>query len=111
MYAPTGKIVTKYAHAVKTSGFRAYWGDDASQQAPDMGDALLHETAFAWIRRQLRKEKPDVAPWGESQQQWTQRVRRVVQHISEKYDVHGLCFEFALRLDKLVANDGEGLRK
>ena len=50
-------------------------------------------------------------PGGESQQQWTQRVRRVVQHISEKYDVHGLCFEFALRLDKLVANDGEGLRK
>ena len=113
--SPVGGLILvpieKYARAVKSSGFRVYWGDDASQQSPDLGDVLLHETAVAWIRAQLRKEKPVVVPWEESQQQWSQRVRRVIQRINENYNVHGLCSEFPQRLEKVVAGEGERLRK
>ena len=96
---------------MKSSGFRVYWGDDASQQSPDLGDVVLHETAVAWIRAQLRREKPVVVPWEESQQQWSQRAQRVVQRINDTYNVHGLCAEFPQRLEKLVAGKGERLRK
>ena len=58
MYNPAGKIVAKYRQAVKDAGFHVFWGDDASQQSPDMGDLLLHETAVAWLRKKMRKEKP-----------------------------------------------------
>ena len=111
MYAPTGRIVEKYARAVKSAGFHVHWGDDASQQSPDLGDVVLHETAVAWIRARLRKEKPVGVPWEESQQQWSQRVRRVVKRINETYDVNGLCSEFPERLEKVVAGEGERLRK
>ena len=111
MYNPAGKIVAKYRQAVKDAGFHVFWGDDASQQSPDMGDLLLHETAVAWFRKKMRKEKPVVLPWDETQQQWTQRARQVVQYINENYNVRGLCAEFPQRLEQTLASQGERLRK
>ena len=111
MYNSTGKIVRAYAQAVQKNGFRVYWGEDASQQSPDMGDLLLHETAVAWLRKGMAKEKPDVLPWEETTQQWTQRVRRVVRKINEDFDVRSLCRQFRARLEATVATQGERLRK
>ena len=45
MYAPSGRIVHAFHTAVRQQGFRTFWGEDASRQAPDMSDLLLHETA------------------------------------------------------------------
>ena len=111
MYNPAGRIVSKYADAVGASGFRTFWGEDATPQSPDMGDILLHETAVAWLRRGLRREKPCVTPWEETQVQWAQRARRVVQRINVEFDVKGLCAEFPQRLDAVAASQGERLRK
>ena len=76
-----------------------------------MGDLLLHETAVAWLRKGMAKEKPDVPPWEETQQQWTLRIRRVVQKINDDFNVRGLCREFRARLEETAATEGERLRK
>ena len=47
MYAPSGRIVHAFNEAVRQQGFRTFWGEDASRQAPDMPDLLLHETAVS----------------------------------------------------------------
>jgi hypothetical protein len=111
MYSSAGRIVNAYAKAVQDCGFRVYWGYDASQQSPDMGDLLLHETAVAWFRMRMRKEKPAVRPWEETQQQWAQRAQRAVQYMNDNFDVRGLCSEFRQRLEKTAAGQGERLRK
>ena len=83
---------------------------DASSQAPDMGDILLHETGVSWFRKRMREEKPVVKPWLETYEQWTERARRAVQGINADYDVRGLCKQFPGRLAKCVAKEGDRLR-
>ena len=111
MYNPAGKIVLKYAEALAVAGFRSFWGNDASQQSPDMGDMLLHETAVAWLRQGLKSEKPRVVPWEETQLQWGQRASQVVRRINANFDVKGLCSEFPRRLSAAETGNGERLRK
>ena len=91
MYTSTGKVVAAYNRSEKECGFRLYWGDDASQQSPDMGDLLVHETAVAWLRQRMMREKPVVLPWEETQEQWIQRARRAVQHINDHVNARGVC--------------------
>ena len=71
LYGPAGKAVQEYAAAVEAAGFTLYWGRDAGRQSPDMGDVLLHETAVAWLRKRLAREKPDVPPWQETTALWS----------------------------------------
>lgn len=111
MYTSRGYIVEKYRQAVDDMGFRAFWGEDARVQSPDMGDILLHETAVAWFRKRMQKERPATAPWQETPQAWDRRARRVVQHINENFDVASLCRQFPQRLRAVVDSGGERLRK
>ena len=76
LFNSRGKAVRAYSAAVKAAGFKLFWGDDASQQSPDMPDLLLHETAVAWFRRKLSKQRPTCVPWEETQVQWAARARR-----------------------------------
>ena len=111
MYNPSGKIVRQYEEAIRRAGMRVFWGSDAWQQSPDMPDLLLHETAVAWFRRCMKLEWPVCAPWEETLPQWSQRARRVVEHINTNFDVEGLCSEFPQRLADVLDGDGERLRK
>ena len=111
MYTSGGRVVGAYKAAVLETGFRVFWGDDATTQSPDMGDVLLHETAVAWFRKRMRKEKPTGDPWNETPQAWERRAYRAVQHINEHFHVAALCREFPGRLRTLVDSDGERLRK
>ena len=63
MYTPQGFIVRDYEFALSDVGLQPFWGADATPQAPDMPDVLLHETAVGMFRNLLRKEKPAVEPW------------------------------------------------
>ena len=109
MYTGAGMICRKFEQALKEEGFRTYWGRDASKQSPDMGDVLLHETAVAWFRKLMRKETPEVAPWEETQEQWTRRARKVVRLMNQKYDVLGLCRDFPRRLEDVLERKGDRL--
>ncbi len=55
MYSPSGQVVAAYEAAVRECNFQLFWGPDAKQQAADMPDLLLHETAVSWFRCSLRK--------------------------------------------------------
>ena len=76
LYNARGAAVRAYSAAVKAAGFKLFWGDDASQQSPDMPDLLLHETAVAWFRRKLSKQRPTCVPWEETQDSGRQELGR-----------------------------------
>ena len=111
MYTGAGMIVRKFDEALQEEGFRTYWGRNAGKQSPDMGDVLLHETTVSWFRQRMRKEKPEVAPWEETQEQWTRRARRVIRYVNQEYDVAGLCREFPSRLADVIERQGDRLPK
>jgi hypothetical protein len=111
LYAPGGQVVRKYAAAVATASLRLYWGADAKQQSPDMGDLLLHETVVAWFRSRMRRERPVVRPWEETRAQWATRAARCMRAVNAECDVAGLCREFPARLQACLEQGGDRLRK
>ena len=111
MYTPGGQAVYQYAEAVEKAGFHLFWGPSAKKQSPDLGDVLLHETAVSWVRRRLRRSKPQVLPWLETREQWVARLRKVVREVNKDCDAKGLCCEFPARLEDLKARDGDRLPK
>ena len=111
MYTPKGHIVSAFSSAVAEAGFRTYWGANAEKQAPDMGDLLLHETAVAWFRGRMKREKPEVYPWLETRSQWAARAARCIRHINDNFDAEGLCRGFPKRLQACLDGDGERLAK
>ena len=96
---------------MKAAGFKLFWGDDAGQLSPDMPDLLLHETAVAWFRKKLSKQRPVCVPWEETQAQWTASSRHVVAFLNENHRVDRLCQQFLQRLRARKDSDGERLRK
>ena len=111
MYAPLGMVVHAYAAAVAAAGFWLHWGQNAEEQAPDVGDLLLQETAVAWFRGKMRRTKPTVVPWEETRAQWAVRAARSVKAIKSEYNVQGLCAEFPCRLRECMEHGGERLEK
>ena len=111
MYSPGGLIVGRFEAAIKESGMRTFWGPDAAMQSPDMSDLLLHETAVALFRKGMRSEKPCVAPWQETQAQWTERAARVVDWMNTSCDLTALCHEFPQRLVAVRDAEGDRLKK
>ena len=89
--------------------FSLYWGADASLQAPDMPDALLHETAVAMFRNRLRRERPAALPWEETQEQWACRGEKVVEWVNGNCNLDTLCRKFPERLQQLLARGGDRL--
>ena len=109
MYSPHGAVTHFYEEALAATGFSLYWGADASLQAPDMPDVLLHETAVAMFRNRLRREKPVALPWEETQEQWAARAGRVVVWMNARCNLVSLCKKFPERLHELLARDGDRL--
>ena len=107
MYAPSGQAVRAFENAAAMNKFRLLWGSDAKQQAPDMPDLLLHETAVSWLRNVLRRTKPECPPWKESLVQWSRRMLQAVAETNLMHDVESLCNQFPSRVDDCLAADGE----
>ena len=108
--ASTGRIVGAYKDALKLHGFRAYAGDDANGQPPDIPDALPHETAAGW-RRSYMKKHPLQKGKGIAamEQQLRERLGDCAAHINANYDVDGVCRAFPARLQEVVVAGGERL--
>ena len=110
MFSPCGKIVREYERALKRGGWRSFFGPDATLQAPDMGDMLLHETAVSWVRNRLRKLRSRCLPWDETSVQWANRMQKAVDHVNETYNADKLCRSFPRRLKLCVASGGDRLK-
>ena len=85
-------------------------GSDAREQPGSLEDLMLHETAVAWLRLLLARSTP-ARPWQETREDYATRLRGACGHANEKYDVTGLCQELPQRLQKLVDQEGDRLRK
>ena len=109
MYSPQGHIVRYYAEALDEAGFETFWGHDASQQAADMPDLLLHENAVGVFRNRMRKEKPVVVPWKETVEMWTERAAKVVQWMNDGDALDRLCRRFPERVQACSDAGGERL--
>ncbi len=94
MYSPSGQVVAAYEAAVRECNFQLFWGPDAKQQAADMPDLLLHETAVSWFRGSRRKIQPVVAPWHETPAQWSRRAMQALDEVNLHCDAEGLCMSF-----------------
>ena len=105
-----GGITDEYKAALRENGLKSYCGDDASRQPGASGDLMLHETAVAWIRYRERKTLPR-EPWTETVEQYTARLKGIVQHINNNHDVESLCKEFPDRMQAVVDNEGDRINK
>jgi len=110
-YEPSTSLITpEYAAAVNTHKFKTMMGDCASSQPGNLADILLHETAVAWIRVQLKNTRP-LDDWKETRDEYADRLRKAAAHINEHYDVAGLNNELVDRLREVVHRYGDRLSK
>ena len=91
---------------LSTNGLKAFNGDDASAQPGNLQELLLHETSVSWIRRR-EKITRSTSPWKETAEQFTVRMRNIVQEINDTLNVEGLCRALPKRIQKLVDAEGD----
>ncbi len=109
--ASSGTIVAAYREALAANGFRAFTGEEAKAQPPDIPDVLLHETAVSWVLAYFEKFPFKWVPKVESNYKlFGKRLKECEAYINKNYDVAGLCRGFPDRLDALVAAKGDRLR-
>jgi hypothetical protein len=105
-----GKITHEYKAALQEHGLRAYYKEDASEQAGNLQEVMLHETAVSWVRNREKVTQPN-EQWKETPQEFAARLRSICQYINDHYDVEGLCREFPQRLKMIVENQGDRINK
>ena len=109
-YALKGAAITaEYKAALAANNLRAFYGDSAAAQPGNLKDALLHETAVAWVRLRDTRTQPRHL-YKETVAEYGARLARAAQHINAKFDVQSLCRQLPERLDKLVALEGDRLK-
>ena len=103
----TSGITAPYKAGLRSSGLRAFMGDDAKEQPGDLQDMMLHETAVAWIRHRESTSRP-ATPWTETVTEFGARLRSICQDINQNCDVEGLCRKLPERAQAVA--DAEGGR-
>ena len=98
-------ITPEYKAALGLHGFRAFAGEDASIQPGNLQEAMLHETAVAWIRERLKKTLPK-CPWDEGEAAYAKRLKSAATYINENFNVDGLNREFPQRAAAIALAGG-----
>ena len=102
----TGKITPEYKDALAQHSLQAYQGNDASKQPGQLQEAMLHETAVAWIRRREAKART-LTPWTETEEEFGARLRGIVQDINDNCNVDSLCRALPRRLQQIIDAEGD----
>lgn len=105
-----GRITPEFKAALKESGLKAFWGEDASVQPGHMQEVMLHETAVSWLRVRLEDSLPRRC-WEETTDAFAARLRTCCADINSELDVDGLCRPFPTRIQKLVDAEGGRLKE
>ena len=106
--AGTGKITPEYSHALHTHGLRAFVGEDASSQPGTLQEAMLHETAVAWLRHRMKATSVK-EPWLETRQQFAARLRGATQWVNANYNVDALSRQLPTRVSQLIESKRDRL--
>ena len=102
----SGRITGGFKAALEEHNLKTYYKDDAGKQPGNLQEVLLHETAVSWIRRREAMNRM-TKPWEETPEEFTTRLKGVVQEINDTLNVDGLCRAFRQRVQKLVDRDGD----
>ena len=105
-----GHITRLYKGALEEHGLKAYYGDDASIQPGNLQEIMLHETAVAWVRRREAVTQKR-QPWTETVEEFGARLRDAADHINRHFDVEGLCKGLPERVQKVIDNEGDRIKK
>ena len=108
--AGTGGITPAFKAALAAHGFKAFMGDDASQQPGSLWEMMLRGTAVSWIRRALIWSLPP-RPWGESPSACACRLKSVDRDVNARCNVEALCRELPRRVLGVHAAKGGRLSK
>ena len=65
----TGYMTDEYKAALAANAFAAFAGEDARIQPGNLQEAMLHETAVAWVRYRLAKTVLS-RPWEATEQEY-----------------------------------------
>ena len=71
---------------------------------------MLHETAVAWLQRQLTLSRPRQS-WRESRISFGKRLCKAAKYVNDHYDADALCRELPERIATLILREGDRLRK
>ena len=105
-----GKITPEFKDALRESGFKAFWGEDASRQPGHLQEMMLHETAVSWLRVRLSESLPKRC-WEETPEKFAERLRGCCSRVNTDLDVEGLCKGFPKRIETLKLKQGGRLRE
>ena len=101
-----------YKEGLVANKFKAFAGDEAKWQPPDIPDVLPHETVVAWVRAFFKKhpfkESPNV---NTTYALFAKLLKECEAHINQNYDVDGLCKSFPSRIEALLKTRGDRLNK
>ena len=104
------QVTGKYKSALATHGFTAFAGDDARIQPGNLQEAMLHETAVAWVRTRLHRTLPK-RPWEEDDDTYAKRLKAAAAYINDNYKVADLCLEFPARVASILEAEGGRIKK
>ena len=110
MHAYWRQVTVEYKSALATHGFKAFAGDDARVQPGNLQEAMLHETAVAWVRTRLDRTLPK-RPWEEDDDAYAKRLKAAAAYINESHNVSGLCLEFPARVASILEAEGGRIKK
>ena len=79
----------EYKSALATHGFTAFAGDDARIQPGNLQEAMLHETAVAWVRTRLDRTLPK-RPWEYYDDTYAKRLKVAAAYTNYSYYVADL---------------------
>jgi hypothetical protein len=108
--AGSGAITGAYSAALRRHGLKAFMGSDASKQPGCLQEAMLHETAMAWMRVRLAKTTPNRC-WEESTEAYIARLKEGCAHINSNHDVEALCRRLPNRVQRLMDRKGDRIPK
>jgi len=106
----SGAITDGYQRALRQHGLRSFMGNNAAVQPGDLQEAMLHETAMAWVRQRLKRTAPK-EPWKETVAEYNARLKDVAAYINDKYKVEALCRELPKRVEMLMDSEGDRIAK
>ena len=110
-YAPASGVITaKFRAALSEHNLEPMLGENARVEPGNLQEALLRETAVAWLRVRLAETVPAKA-WTETREQYGARLKECCEAINKSYNVPGLCRDFLPRMEKLRAQEGGRLRE
>ena len=105
-----GRITAEYKAALRDYGLKAFNGDDGSKQPGNLQEVMLHETSVSWIRHRETVSQLG-RPWTETVEQFSARMRGIVQHINTNHDVENLCRELPDRIQEVIDAEGGRISK